>query len=61
MRDNKVWTLKQDEDDLPEEAVNTVYTYEDLVSIYEKFNFLLFMVMTTLVTIVFMVVLETGG
>lgn len=61
MRDNKVWTIKQEEDELSEEAVNIVYTYEDLVSMYEKFNFLLFMTITTLVTIVFMVVLETGG
>ncbi|XP_053383820.1 neuronal acetylcholine receptor subunit alpha-9-like [Mercenaria mercenaria] len=60
-RNNNAWTENENEDAQKEEGIKMEYTYEDIVIMYETFNLVLFTVLTSLITITFMVVLHTNA
>ncbi|XP_045166370.2 neuronal acetylcholine receptor subunit alpha-3-like isoform X2 [Mercenaria mercenaria] len=57
-RDNNAWTENEKEDNYTE--VRTEFTYEDIVIMYEKFNFIAFTLLTSSVTTIFLVILQTN-
>ena len=56
---NKAWEEDRKEDINESEAEEN--GFEEFALVFDKFNFFLFLVMTLVVTVVFMVILREGG